>query len=220
MDPLSMIEPAILPFPGRTFEQFAEALDDEPKRDPFLIGLGHYSRTGKDTFCRLLTKELAERNITASRVAFADAVKQVAYQLFSWAGLREAYFYETHPGERSSKLPRAGLTPVEIWVAVGNRMRDVYPDVWVNIVLDELPASQVAIITDVRFPNEVAAIKERGGKVLKIVRPGVEPLPTDSDRALLGYDEWDGVINNNRGADDLRAYAQTWAKLIQDKVTE
>ena len=91
---------------------------------------------------------------------------------------------------------------------------------WIETAFDNLPATQVAIVTDVRFPNEVAAIKERGGKVIKIVRPDVAPLPTDSDRALLGYDDWDGVVNNNRGIDDLRVYAMQWADVILEKVRE
>ncbi len=44
------------------------------------------------------------------------------------------------------------------------------------------------VITDVRFPNEAEAIKARGGKVVRISRPGIGPVNEHaSDSALADY---------------------------------
>lgn len=55
------------------------------------------------------------------------------------------------------------------------------------------------IITDVRFPNEVQAIKDRGGLVFRVNRVDVE-LSKDqheSETALDSYTDWDGIILNS-----------------------
>lgn len=45
------------------------------------------------------------------------------------------------------------------------------------------------IITDVRFPNEAKAIKDRGGIIVRIDRPGVNPVNAHPSETAL--DNWD-----------------------------
>ncbi len=56
------------------------------------------------------------------------------------------------------------------------------------------------IITDVRFPNEAKAIKDRGGILIKVVRPETDILAGDheSETALDNYKDWDLVLDNSR----------------------
>jgi len=59
------------------------------------------------------------------------------------------------------------------------------------------------IITDTRFPNEAEAIKKAGGIVVRINRPGVQPInPHLSETSL---DDWnfDAVINNDGDVSDI-----------------
>jgi hypothetical protein len=59
------------------------------------------------------------------------------------------------------------------------------------------------IITDTRFPNEAEAIKKAGGIVIRINRPGVQPInPHPSETSL---DDWnfDAVINNDGDVADI-----------------
>ena len=59
------------------------------------------------------------------------------------------------------------------------------------------------IITDTRFPNEAEAIKKAGGIVVRINRPGVQPInPHPSETSL---DDWnfDAVINNDGDVSDI-----------------
>lgn len=61
------------------------------------------------------------------------------------------------------------------------------------------------IITDVRFPNEAQAIKDRGGIMIRIERPGVESHcggQHPSETALDNYN-FDYVIENEGSIDEL-----------------
>jgi len=44
------------------------------------------------------------------------------------------------------------------------------------------------IITDVRFPNEAKAIKDKGGIIIRIDRPGVNPI--NNHPSEVGLDDW------------------------------
>lgn len=85
-------------------------------------------------------------------------------------------------------------------------------DVWVNATLNDLPDStkRPVVVTDVRFPNEVQAIRERGGIVVQIVRPGVTKLADDSgvvhpSESALDRVTFDHVIHNNSSVVNLHA---------------
>jgi hypothetical protein len=59
------------------------------------------------------------------------------------------------------------------------------------------------IITDTRFPNEAQAIKDKGGMVIKVDRPGVGPVNGHpSEDALKDYN-FDYVIHNDGSINDL-----------------
>lgn len=63
------------------------------------------------------------------------------------------------------------------------------------------------VITDVRFENEVKAIKRRGGIVIRLTRDtGNKPSNHESETALDYYDEFDLVYNNNGSLDDLISF--------------
>jgi hypothetical protein len=64
-------------------------------------------------------------------------------------------------------------------------------------------------VSDCRYPNEAAAIRARGGLVLRVERPGVEPINAHrSEVALDGFD-FDAVIDNDGSIEDLVAKLDT-----------
>jgi hypothetical protein len=130
---------------------------------------------------------------------FAKRLKHVSWELFQGYGLQQGPFYETSEGAklRDVPLPRVNKSPVEIWIGVGQRMRDVHPDVWVDAVLDEskLTTGKLLVISDVRFPNEAKRIRELGGLLVKITREGA---PVKGSDAMIPEDyDWDYVVKND-----------------------
>lgn len=157
-----------------------------------LIGLGHASRVGKDTCAQLLIEHHGYE-----RVAFADALRE--------------FVLRTHPGVRSI-VERIGWEEAKeahpfvrkTLVEVGNGARHILgEDVWIKAAFRRIRSERTAF-TDMRYPNEAAAIRETGGLLVKVTRPGVDPLPNVADQALADFDGWDAVIVNDGSLGDLQ----------------
>jgi hypothetical protein len=75
----------------------------------------------------------------------------------------------------------------------------LHTNAWVNALMadykkidyndDEQPEFPNWIITDTRFPNEAQAIKDAGGLVIRVDRPGVKPI--NNHPSEIGLDNWD-----------------------------
>jgi hypothetical protein len=180
-----------------------------------IIGLGHYSRTGKDSFANYLVQNLLSTDLRVVKRPFAWKLKEVAHDLYAWAGMREPEFYETPEGAiaRDVVLPALEMTPVEVWVKLGTPAirEQVYDKTWIDYVLKGTRDTDILIIPDVRFPNEIEAIREAGGTAIKVVRPGYGPRNTVADRKLLGYAGWDYVIGGEGTMTSLNRWAATFA---------
>jgi hypothetical protein len=161
-----------------------------------LIGLGHRKHSGKDTVADYLIKKHAPN---AEKVSWADALKEgVGRRIF---GFNDRQLY----GDLKEVVdPRWGKTPREVLQYVGTDLfRAWIPDIWIKAALyyidDNLSDCDLVVIPDCRFPNEAEAVKERGGRVYRVDRPSLGPTPAaahESERALLHWKEWDGVIEN------------------------
>ena len=175
-----------------------------------LIGFGHSSRVGKDSCCEFIRNSDLVRRFRlggCSRVSFASALKQTCHDLFHPYGLHTGRWYETEHGAplRDVKLTYVDKTPVEIWIEVGQKMRAIYPSIWVDLALAKVIDHHLTLISDVRFPNEMEAIKARGGWCVLVRRPG-NPVK-GSDRFLSEDSDWDAVIENDGDLEHLQAVA-------------
>lgn len=177
---------------------------------PKLIGFGHRSRVGKDTASKFLNTILrSQYKINSVHVSFAFKLKDVCHQLFGWAGHKPPIHYENFPEDRTKILPAIGKTPLELWIEVGNKLRDVYDNVWVDFCLQGQPlTADVVIISDVRFPNEISRIYELGGVCFKVTRDAAPILESKSDAALDDWTNWTGHIQNNGTQADLHRIVQ------------
>lgn len=130
-----------------------------------LIGLGSKAQIGKDYAAIQLKKELAKSmplEITVERIAFADALKKDLTYLFKQNGLNL---------DELLAVPELKEKVRPLLVTYGQIMRKFKPDVWIDRAFDGrlFPPHHVTIVTDVRFPNEVAKIKEMGGYYVEII---------------------------------------------------
>lgn len=193
---------------------------------PIIIGLGHYSRTGKDTFANGLVDSLQEMDpkLKVGRRSFATKLKEVTSDLYGWAGLEGEAFYNDPANEylRDVKLPALGMTPVEVWVQFGTpAVREkVYDLTWVDYLLKTDHGLDVIVIPDVRFQNEIRAIRDAGGYLIKIVRDGYGPKMTVADLALIYYKGWDNVIGDRPpSASEGIKHLRNWASRYAAKIT-
>jgi hypothetical protein len=128
-----------------------------------IIGLVGKAKSGKDTVA-----DYAVKNYGFEKAAFADDLKALCKNMFD---LTDAQIH-TQEGKETVDV-RYGITPREILQKVGTDwFRSVYPNIWVNRLITKLQqrTADDFVVTDIRFPNEVDAIKSIGGIIVRIVR--------------------------------------------------
>jgi hypothetical protein len=177
-----------------------------------IVGLGNYSRVGKDSVANFMVEAINELSphTRVLKRSLAWKLKQIAYELYAWAGMQPPEHYETREGEkdRDIVLPLLDMTPVELWVALGTKAirNNVYDRTWLDYLLKTDHDCDILIIPDIRFPNEAEAVKE-AGTLVKVVRPGYGPRPTVADRALMGYQGWNYVVGESGAMAELQRFA-------------
>lgn len=164
---------------------------------PKLIGIGYRARAGKDT-----VGDILEQSFGYERYSFAHVLKEVCYML---AGSLES------GDEFKETVQLCGLTGRQLLIAVGKALREhVSPNVWIDAV--DLPGALATydriVITDVRFPNEAAKIKELGGILIEVRRPGL-PDDLDETETAGAAIKWDHTIVNAGTLEDLEVMVAT-----------
>lgn len=187
-----------------------------------LIGLSGYARAGKDEAAKALGV------MGYQRISFADKLRDFLYALnpivsvsstfseihadgkdeaialfrqddvvrlrtvidsYGWDGYKETpYVSEIRP-----LLQRLGTE-------AGREV--LWDSIWIDAAFANLDPDGKYVIADCRFPNEAAAVAERGGKIWRVERSGVGPalLPDGtihkSETSLDDY-HFDLVLHNN-----------------------
>jgi hypothetical protein len=154
-----------------------------------VCGIGHVARTGKDTAAAALVDD------GWTRLSFADPLRNIAKasnlrlgRLVDDVGWEGAKFHM----ETTAVLERMGSA----------LRREFGPDCLVNAVFDQMEEGGSYVIPDLRYPGEISRIREAGGLVVRVDRPGIGPS-RPSDRHLCGYESWDGVLVNDGTPGDL-----------------
>jgi hypothetical protein len=96
------------------------------------------------------------------------------------------------------------MTAREVLQYVGTEIfRKMYHNVWADALIRQIikEDSSYALISDVRFPNEVQAIKDAGGKVLRLTRnpagdSDVHESETALDKENFDWSKFDEVLDN------------------------
>jgi len=94
-------------------------------------------------------------------------------------------------------------------------LRDnLHYNVWVNALFADYSVHEDWIITDVRFPNEAKAIKDRGGKIIRVDRPFYKPINNHPSEVSLDNWEFDYKIGN---VSDLVSLSFTIENILKDE---
>jgi len=160
------------------------------------------------------------------RYAFADALKrEVTAAALSAGGMNNLfcteYFvqtnnnfiplpvwvregYEPNPDMTDPQCPFGKQRALLQWWGTEYR-RSIDPDYWVRQLAkrieDEKP--QFALITDMRFPNEMEFANEYG-ETVRVDRDGLPPSTHASETALADATDWSLILDNNGTLEEFK----------------
>jgi hypothetical protein len=182
------------------------------------IGLSGYARSGKDTVAGILIDE------GWKRFAFADKLKLAVLRLDPIIeNVNGRYTVSTAikdfgPEKTKELFPEYRRLLQVMGTEVG---RDMFGDnFWVDQALREVQDDDLAVFTDCRFPNEAQAIKDRGGVVWRVERPGFGPINGHASETSLDDWDFDGIIQNNGTLDDLTYKVGIYSRDLLEATTK
>jgi len=175
-----------------------------------IIGICGFIGSGKDTVADYLTNFHEFR-----RESFANSLKDAVAQVFGWdRTMLEGRTKQAREWREqldvwwSDRLKMPELTPRWVLQHWGTEVcrHGFHDDIWIASLENKLRHSQDdVVISDCRFPNEIAAIKRAGGQVVRVVR-GPEP-------------EWyDAALAFNHGENGNMRWATSKSQLARLKI--
>lgn len=139
--------------------------DHAPHTKPVVVGVCGYKRAGKDTVGRMLVNRY-----DFTRRAFADPLKEAALAALEGFNPKAAATVREHGWESLKEWDPRYRRYLQAFGTEAIRSLD--PDFWPRVTLDKVEPGERVVVTDVRFPNEVEAVKRHGGLVVRVDRPG------------------------------------------------
>ena len=149
------------------------------------IGLVGLAGSGKDTAAKALTDR------GWRRIAFADRLKEIAYEL-GWDGLKD---------ERGRKFLQdigsvARAYDKQFWIDEATQVLN-----YVSTAFRKVPR----VWTDVRFENEAQFIRDRGGIIIRVIRPDLVSHDTHESEVEQHSISADYTVVNAGTIEDLHA---------------
>lgn len=170
-----------------------------------LLGLSGYAQSGKDTVATVLIEKYG-----FTRIAFADIIRTSLYTLNPIIGLDS----NGQPITLVSSVDKLGWDKAKLDPEV-RRLLQIFgteigrtllgSDIWVDLALKNLDPTVDYVVTDVRFPNEAQAIKDKGGLIWRVSRPSVNAVNQHLSEMALAEHKFDAYISNDADLAHLRA---------------
>lgn len=207
-----------------------------------IIGVNGYSGSGKDTLGAIIQyiysintgensiedvcKDYEEHEWWLEEQSgwevrkFAGKLKDIASHLtgIDIEDFEDQEFKKTNLGREWWTVCDEGYQPMTVREFLQKLGTDalrngLHENVWVNALMADYDEEDSNwIVTDTRFANEAMAIKEKGGIIIRIDRPGVTPI--NDHPSETGLDNWnfDYKIQN---IDDIFALKQTVQQILK-----
>lgn len=158
-----------------------------PERN--VIGLVGYKGSGKDTVADIIA-----RRYGFQKKPFAEPLKKTLMLVF---GLTEAELND--PILKEQPLDRWPFeSPRTLMQKVGtDLLRERYPGVWIEAWKHGIAAIPRVVASDVRFLDEAAAVRQLGGLIIRVERPGRIRSDTHASETEQLYVKHDLLIMND-----------------------
>ena len=191
-----------------------------------IIALSGYAGSGKDEVAKMIQEIQPDKDWQVKK--FSGKLKQIASIL---TGIPEYKFEDqdfknTRLGNewanrRGNHNPMSVREFLQILGTESVRLA-LHRDAWVNALMVDYKEKMGVdilddgtmkvwhetepnwVITDCRFINEAIAVKNRGGIIIRINRPGVFPVNNHPSEVDLDRWNFDMIINNDGTLEDLK----------------
>lgn len=180
-----------------------------------IVGLVGFIGSGKDTAADYLVNFHGFR-----RDSFAGTLKDAVANIFGWdrtllEGRTKASreWREKVDPWWSKRLDMPNLTPRWVLQHWGTEVCRVgfHDDIWIASLENKLrQADDNVVISDVRFPNEIKAIRNAGGLVFRINRGGLPDWYDDALAVNRGPNHIGWALSKDR-IGKLKIHASEWA---------
>jgi len=182
--------------------------------DDRIVLLGHRKQVGKDTFANYILEEINSnpdkyRNVAwAEKASFAGELYRICVQLY---GIPDKFECYANPALKNQIVPGCGDRTVrDILIEVGNMMRTVNPNVWINAARQAYASTahnRILVFTDARYPNELEAFPN-ALKVRIIAPDRVQDTQDVADNAMNDHESmWNLTLMNNGTEQDFQELA-------------
>lgn len=197
-----------------------------------IIGINGYAASGKDTAGQIIKTIDKKGNWEIKK--FAGKLKQVASiilgipvlmfenQEFKKKNLPQMWSDHGMPMTIRDFLQKLGTDALR---------NGLHPNSWVNALMMEYTQTEHVgydsegtniyeypnwIITDVRFPNEARAIKNAGGIIVRVNRPGYKPVNDHPSEIALDKWDFDYTLDNSGTISDLKKDVENILKQVYE----
>lgn len=171
-----------------------------------LIGITGLAGCGKSEVARVLMDEFA-----FERVKFADPLKNMIRAMLRDVGHTAEDVERYVEGDLKEEIvDGVGVTARRLMVTLGTEWgRDcIARDLWIRLWASRAERFNFVLADDVRFPNEVQAIRDRGGEIWHVSRPGLTAGEHVSEQLQVAPD---ATIPNAGTLYDLRTLVRAMA---------
>ena len=161
-----------------------------------IIGLSGYAQSGKDSVAKILVEEYGY-----TRIAFADKIKELLYEINPRVNDRQLQQWVAIQGwDATKEIPEVRMMLQNLGVGgrkiIGNKL-------WIKVAMMQYEPMKHFVFTDVRFTNEAEMIKDYGGHIWRVERPGVKPVNDHVSESELNVWNFDEMIYNAGTLEDL-----------------
>ena len=177
-----------------------------------IIGISGRMGSGKDTVAKMIqeidAKYRGEETSIWEIKKYASALKKIASIL---TGVPETMF--EIPEFKEKNMPENWrntngylMTYREFLQRLGTEAvrNNIHHNAWVNALMSSCTYKDNWIVTDVRFHNEMDAIKKKNGIIIRITRPDQYHKSYHISENALDSENFDFVIENEGGLTELR----------------
>lgn len=177
-----------------------------------IIGISGRMGSGKDTVAKMIQEIDAKYRVEETSIweikKYASALKKIASIL---TGVPETMFEV--PEFKEKNMPENWrntngylMTYREFLQRLGTEAvrNNIHHNAWVNALMSSCTYKDNWIITDVRFHNEMDAIKKKNGIIIRVTRSDQDHKSYHISENALDSETFDFVIENEGGLTELR----------------